>query len=1379
AYNLCLAAASAGLDTDYSLVWNMGHGSNEGTSTGTFIEWVEEIVPTEAVSEGPVTVSIDAATYLDYSAGIEAGVYTWVASDDGSYYFLAATDEEGNPIYTESSRGGKTYQGVYTSTEITNTSYQTMLVYIPAAYLIIDEDGNVTGIDHDAVIGDYTADTAPIIYQNNCAGWNSSSPGSCSTDYIDEGMIYVSAGARSRNATDESGDYITGKSPTQVVDLKAGVIELRANTDIFPGNTDAIISVGTSGAGQMSSILGASGNMSEYYPYMYETGVLGVTYDAETDTYASEYADNIYAAQCYCPIADLENADLAYAWWWYDSAENGGDTYTEMGASEPGTLSEFKLRLQELEAWAYVDYINSLGLTDEDGNALTLTTPREGSYYDAILQNMSDALNALVEAGDIDPATEYEDSEDWLVQNEDGTWSVTDMAGFMSGTGLVNNRNKDVPGFDTFWSTAENNAFGYADEDGVHYSASVAKILQDNYEELSQLDGFDDVDVDTYIEEALTGDEAAYIENQTNLMNATEILLGNNGLTAVDPAQYWRTRNGTADQHTSFTIAYNLCLAAASAGLDTDYSLVWNMGHGSNEGTSTGTFIEWVEEIVPTEAVSEGPVTVSIDAATYLDYSAGIEAGVYTWVASDDGSYYFLAATDEEGNPIYTESSRGGKTYQGVYTSTEITNTSYQTMLVYIPAAYLIIDEDGNVTGIDHDAVIGDYTADTAPIIYQNNCAGWNSSSPGSCSTDYIDEGMIYVSAGARSRNATDESGDYITGKSPTQVVDLKAGVIELRANTDIFPGNTDAIISVGTSGAGQMSSILGASGNMSEYYPYMYETGVLGVTYDAETDTYASEYADNIYAAQCYCPIADLENADLAYAWWWYDSAENGGDTYTEMGASEPGTLSEFKLRLQELEAWAYVDYINSLGLTDEDGNALTLTTPREGSYYDAILQNMSDALNALVEAGDIDPATEYEDSEDWLVQNEDGTWSVTDMAGFMSGTGLVNNRNKDVPGFDTFWSTAENNAFGYADEDGVHYSASVAKILQDNYEELSQLDGFDDVDVDTYIEEALTGDEAAYIENQTNLMNATEILLGNNGLTAVDPAQYWRTRNGTADQHTSFTIAYNLCLAAASAGLDTDYSLVWNMGHGSNEGTSTGTFVDWVKSITVSEEEEVSTDTLAVRRGVTFYFQDVLTDSATSNTVDYGRIGDEVFVGDWDGDGIDTLCVRRGNTFYFQNDLGSTIGMQVDYGRVDDVIVVGDWNGDGCDTLCARRGVTCYFQESWDSTIGNEVDYGRLNDVILSGDWDGDGVDTLCARRGISYYFQSSWDAIVGDQIDYGREADIVVVGDWTGDGCDTLAVRRGNEYYFQETLGDTIAFYQTTFGKDTDDVYAGTWK
>lgn len=235
-------------------------------------------------------------------------------------------------------------------------------------------------------------------------------------------------------------------------------------------------------------------------------------------------------------------------------------------------MTDFERRLQALEAEAFIDYLNGLNLTDASGEPLTLTSLRSGSYYDAILSNISDALNAMVEAGEIDPATEYADAE-WLTQDEDG-WHITDLAGFMVGTGLVDQRNKPIPGFDPMDKSAEHDAFGTPEEDRVHFSRSVAQILLDNYEELSQLDGFDAEHVDSYIEGALTGEGAEAVVWQANLLNATEIMLDADGLNAVDPAQHWRVRSGTADQHTSFSIGYNINLAAQSKGMDADYSRV-------------------------------------------------------------------------------------------------------------------------------------------------------------------------------------------------------------------------------------------------------------------------------------------------------------------------------------------------------------------------------------------------------------------------------------------------------------------------------------------------------------------------------------------------------------------------------------------------------------------------------------------------------------------------------------------------------------------------------------------------------------------------------------------------------------------------------------
>ena len=183
----------------------------------------------------------------------------------------------------------------------------------------------------------------------------------------------------------------------------------------------------------------------------------------------------------------------------------------------------------------------------------------------------------------------YMDKESWLVDNGDNTYIVTDLAGFVNGTGLA--RGKNIPGFDTFGRTAENDAFGTNTERAVHFSASVAEVLEENYEYYSTIDGFENCDVDDYIAEASRTD----IIEQTYLMNATHILIDE----VSEPAVHWRTRNGTADQHTSFAIAYDLCMAAFSNEdvESVDYSLVWNMGHGSNEGTTTGSFASWINGI--------------------------------------------------------------------------------------------------------------------------------------------------------------------------------------------------------------------------------------------------------------------------------------------------------------------------------------------------------------------------------------------------------------------------------------------------------------------------------------------------------------------------------------------------------------------------------------------------------------------------------------------------------------------------------------------------------------------------------------------------------------------------------------------------------------
>jgi len=505
----------------------------------------------------------------------------WERSEDGTYYAL---------------------RFVYYATNILSRNHQYMNIFVPVAYL--HDDGTV---NEQGSCNGYTARTAPVILVNGCAGWMSSTPMEAMFDYIREGFVHISVGARSRDLGP------AGKAPSACVDQKAAVRMLRLHDRLIPGDKEKIISCGGSGGGQMSSILGATGNMPDYFPHLYEIGAAGLERNAD-GSYTSTIRDDIFASQCYCPIADIDNADMAYAWQRFDDPNI---EFEDFGTPGKQKLSPFQQEYQRDLAKAYGAYLNGLGLQNEDGAALALTDDlRGGSYYEQILQNISDALNKfLAEKTGADGSLTFEeahgfgpketvsypsveaylaalkDTDQWLRRDEAG-FHVTDLPGFCQGTGLK--RGKSVPGFDTFHCKAENNAFGNADEEAVHFSAADGAVLKENLEKYRTLHGFEACDAAGYIADSARED----LKRQTYLMNATHILLDNaKGKVKSDFSGHWRTRNGTADEHTAFTIAYNLCMAAKMAGADVDYALIWNAGHGDVDGDGTGSFAQWVHDI--------------------------------------------------------------------------------------------------------------------------------------------------------------------------------------------------------------------------------------------------------------------------------------------------------------------------------------------------------------------------------------------------------------------------------------------------------------------------------------------------------------------------------------------------------------------------------------------------------------------------------------------------------------------------------------------------------------------------------------------------------------------------------------------------------------
>ena len=193
------------------------------------------------------------------------------------------------------------------------------------------------------------------------------------------------------------------------------------------------------------------------------------------------------------------------------------------------------------------------------------------------------------------------------------------------------------------------------------------------------------------------------------------------------------------------------------------------------------------------------------------------------------------------------------------------------------------------------------------------------------------------------------------------------------------------------------------------------------------------------------------------------------------------------------------------------------------------------------------------------------------------------------------------------------------------------------------------------------------------------------------------------------------------------------------------------------------------------------YGRPGDQVYVGDWDGDGRDTLAVRRGSKFYVTNSLtGGEADRVFNYGRADDTILVGDWNGDGKDTFAVRRGKTYHVKNSLTGGAADRViQYGRVDDEVLVGDWDANGTDTFTVRRGKTYYVKNVIRGGDADRvITYGRDTDQVLVGDWNGDRRDTFGVRRGSVYHLKNSISGGNADVVVNFGTNSDAALVGDW-
>lgn len=349
--------------------------------------------------------------------------------------------------------------------------------------------------------------------------------------------------------------------------------------------------------------------------------------------------------------------------------------------------------------------------------------------------------------------------------------------------------------------------------------------------------------------------------------------------------------------------------------------------------------------------------------------------------------------------------------------------------------------------------------------------------------------GLVVVEPGTRGRTLIDANGVYF-GVAPAVIVDLKAAVRYVRFNAGRIPGNTERIVSSGTSAGGAVSALLGASGDSPLYASALSELG-------------AAEASDAIFATGAWCPITDLENADGAYEWCW-------GPNATEDGARVDAALSDTL-------ADSFAPYQASLKLVGDNNEALTANT--YGAYLvETLLKPEATAyLAALSEA----------DRTAYLAQHANIGWTdgsaQFDWTGFVAHVGT---RKKTLPAFDGFdLTTGENNLFGLGTTKARHFTLF----------SLRHASGDPTAELDADIAEKLF---------QMNPM--AHLAAANAGR-----SRHWWLRTGASDTDTSLTIVANLAAIARGLGDDVNLRLYWDAGHGANEDAAG--FLDWIKTISV----------------------------------------------------------------------------------------------------------------------------------------------------------------------------------------------------------------------------------
>ena len=436
---------------------------------------------------------------------------------------------------------------------------QYMNIYVPEEYF---NNGTVNG---------YNTQTAPIFMPNAVVGYMPSQAMAPKVENgkpnsvlyaLSRGYVVASPATRGRTNKASDGNFI-GKAPAVIVDLQAATAYLHANNAAIPGNANRIITNGTSAGGAVSLLQGATGNSSDFQPYLQALG-------------AATAPTNVYAVSAYAPITNLDAADMAYEWSYsgitsfnkvsmgqgeLPQANVGGTAAPPKRTMQRVNLNADDLAYSNLLKERFPDYVNNLQLHDSMGRILKLDKNGNGTFKSYVKTFIIDAANkAQAQGTDLSRHTYLvRDNKTGVIK--DINWDVYNQ--FVS-------RSKAPGAFDARANdSGENSLFGTSTTDNNHFTITAA--LHDT-----------------------TSNQDVYVENAkvVTMMNPMNYL----GSPAATNAQFYRIRYGTADSNTSIVIPLIVGTRAQNLGYKVDMSTPFNVDHSGDYDLED--LFNWMDTIV-------------------------------------------------------------------------------------------------------------------------------------------------------------------------------------------------------------------------------------------------------------------------------------------------------------------------------------------------------------------------------------------------------------------------------------------------------------------------------------------------------------------------------------------------------------------------------------------------------------------------------------------------------------------------------------------------------------------------------------------------------------------------------------------------------------